>query len=144
MGCWVNFQRANQENMRFAYAMINHLQDEMAFAVGLEPIGPRIQIPQNTYVANAPVTMNTTNNIRVEAGSQVGQINAGSINYLNRAVSELNLAGAGVLASALQSFTQAVVDSKELEVESQRQSWTYFAPQWTNLRSLKSREISQF
>jgi hypothetical protein len=121
MDCWATFQRTNQENMRFAFAMINHLQDEMAFTVGLPSLGPKLQIPQATYIGSAPVTMNTTNNIHVESGSQVGQINAGSIVYLDRVVSEFKAGGAGEFATAMQTFTQAIIDSRELEAASQSQ-----------------------
>src|SRR5467141_3505033 len=121
MECWSIFQRTNQENVRLAFAMMNHLQDEMAFAVGLPRIGPRIQIPLPTYIGSAPVTMNTTNNIHVESGSQVGQINAGAIVYLDRAVSEFKTGGADELATAIQTFTQAVIDGRELEAASQSQ-----------------------
>jgi hypothetical protein len=121
MECWATFQRTNQENLRLSFAMINHLQDEMAFSMGLRHSSPRIQIPQATYIGSAPVTMITTNNIHVESGSQVGQINAGSIVYLDRVVSEFKAGGAGEFAAAMQTFTQAVIDSQELEATSQSQ-----------------------
>src|SRR5258706_1025851 len=114
MECWAIFQRTNQENMRLALAMRDHLEDEMADMVGLPRLTPRIQIP-------VPVTMNTTNNIHVESGSQVGQINAGSIVYLDRTVSEFKSGGAGQIATAMQTFTQAVIDSREIDVASQSQ-----------------------
>ncbi len=88
---------------------------------GLPRIGPRIQIPLPTHIKNARVNINTTNNIRVQPGSQVGQINAGALVYLNRAVTNFNSMGNRKFAAALQDFTQGVVDSKELPPESQRQ-----------------------
>jgi hypothetical protein len=103
-------------------SMINYLQDEMDDMFGLPRRGPRIQPPpQPMYIRNAPMTMNTTNNIRVESGSQVGQINAGAIVYLDRAVTTFNNAGLHDMASALQSFAQAVVESAELTSESQKE-----------------------
>jgi hypothetical protein len=119
MECWAIFQRTNQESQRLNFAMLNHIQDQMDDIVGLPRRGPRIQVPMPTYVASAPITMNTTNNIHVESGSQVGQINAGAIVSLDRAVSSFNDAGLRETASALQSFTQQVVDSHELSAESQ-------------------------
>jgi hypothetical protein len=83
MECYGIFSRSAAEQQRLAMSMINYLHDEMAFMVGLPSSGPKIQIPMPTYVANAPLTMHTTNNIHVESGSQVGQINAGAIVYLN-------------------------------------------------------------
>ena len=65
--------------------------------------------------------MNTTNNIRVEPGSQVGQINAGALVYLNKAVTAFNSAGFAELASALRDFTQQIVDSQELSSQNQKQ-----------------------
>lgn len=82
-------------------------------------MGPRIEIPRPTYIGNA--TMNTTNNIRVEPGSQVGQINAGALVYLNKAVTAFNDAGHADFASALREFTQQVVDCKELQAQNQQQ-----------------------
>jgi hypothetical protein len=110
-----------QENQRIAMSMINYLQDEMAFVTGLPPMGPRIRVPMPTYIASAPVTMNTTNNIHVESGSQVGQINAGSIVYLDKVVTTLNGAGQREFAATLQTFTQQVIDSRELSAESQKE-----------------------
>jgi hypothetical protein len=121
MECWALYQRTIQENQRLSFAFLNYLQDEMAFVAGLPNLGPRLQVPLPTYIKNAPITMNTTNNIRVESGSQVGQINAGAIVYLDRAVSNFNGAGLGQLATALQSFTQQIIDSRELSADSQRE-----------------------
>ena len=80
-------------------------------------MGPRIQIPAE----NAPITMNTTNNIRLEAGSQVGQINAASVVYLDRAVSVFNGAGRQDLAKELRTFTEEVLASKDLSQDAQKQ-----------------------
>jgi hypothetical protein len=121
MECWALYQRTIQENQRLSFAFLNYLSDEMAWLAGLPSTGPRLEVPLPTYVKNAPVTMNTTNNIHVESGSRVGQINAGAIIYLDRAVSTFNSAGLNQLASTLQSFTQQVVDSNELSAESQRE-----------------------
>lgn len=106
--------------MRLDFAMLNYLQDQMAFVAGVPNIGPRIQVPTPAYIANAPVTMNTTNKIHVEAGSQVGQINAGAIVYLNRAVTSFSSAGMREVAAALQGFSQQVVESGELSAEAQK------------------------
>jgi hypothetical protein len=121
MECWGIYQRTMLENQRIAMSMINFLQDEMDFVAGLQPMGPRIRVPMPTYVASAPVTMNTTNNIHVESGSQVGQINAGSIVYLDKVVTNLNGAGQKEFAATLQAFTQQVVDSKELSPNAQKE-----------------------
>lgn len=84
-------------------------------------MGPRIQVPMPTYIGNAPLTMNTTNNIKVESGSQVGQINAGAIVYLNSAVTTFNSTGMKDLAAALQTFTQEALDSRELSADAQKE-----------------------
>ena len=56
--------------------------------------------------------MNTTNNIRVDPGSKVGQINAGALIYLDHAVSVFSDAGNRELAAELQAFVQQIVYSK--------------------------------
>lgn len=117
MECWATYQRTIQENQRLSFAFLNHLEDEMASMMGLPRRGSRIQIPLPTYIESAPVTMNTTNNIRVEPGSLVGQINAGSLVYLDHAVTTFNSHGLKEFASALQAFTQQVVDSRELSTQ---------------------------
>jgi hypothetical protein len=121
MRCWTAYQNTIQENQRLNFAFMNYLQDEMAFVVGLPRIGPRVRVPMPTYIDKAPITMNTTNNIQVEAGSQVGQINAGALVYLNKAVTAFNKTGQPDVADALRSFTQQVVDSKNLKSEDQQQ-----------------------
>jgi hypothetical protein len=120
MECYNGYQKNALEGVRLSFALMNYLNDEMADMVGL-PTGPRIEIPQPTYIGSAPVTMNTTNNIRVEPGSHVGQINAGAIVYLNRAVSGFNKAGFHDLASAVQSFSQSVLEGKDLSAGAQKQ-----------------------
>jgi hypothetical protein len=114
--------RQMMQMLPFLFSMINYAQDQAAAMVGLPRIGPRLQIPAPpTIVRSAPVTMNTTNNIHVESGSQVGQINAGSIVYLDKAVSAFTGAGMKEIGDALQSFTQAVVDSKQIDAATQKE-----------------------
>src|SRR5437879_2439764 len=62
MRCWTAFQNSMQENQRLNFAFLNFLQDQMASVAGLPSMGPRLRVP----MARAPITMNTTNNIRVE------------------------------------------------------------------------------
>jgi len=119
MECWATFQRTMNETQRLNYAMLNYLSEEMEYVAGLRSTPPRLQVPVPNYIKSAPVTMNTTNNIHVEAGSQVGQINAGAIVYLNKAVSTFSAAGLKDLAAGLQGFSQQVVDSKELSAAAQ-------------------------
>ncbi len=117
-------QRVQQmmQMMPFLFSMINYAQDQTADIVGLPRTGPRLQIPSPpTFVRSAPVTMNTTNNIHVESGSQVGQINAASIVYLDKAVSAFTGAGMKEIGDALQSFTQSVVDSKQIDAATQKE-----------------------
>ena len=121
MDCWATYQRTMQENQRLNFVFMNYLEDQMAAAVGLPRLTPPIKIPMPTYVKSAPITMNTTNNIRVEAGSQVGQINAGALVYLDRVVTTFKSLRNREFAAGLQDFIQKVVDSKELAPESQKQ-----------------------
>src|SRR5579864_7086934 len=88
--CWNAFQQNLHQSQMMNFAMLNYLQDEMAWMAGLPMRNqPRIRIPQPTYLTGA-VNMNTTNNIKVESGSQVGQINAGAIVFLDHCVTALN------------------------------------------------------
>ena len=66
--------------------------------------------------------MNTTNNIKVESGSTVGQINAGAINVLDNVVTNLSQTGHEDFGAALQQFTQAVINSAELSAETQKET----------------------
>jgi len=66
--------------------------------------------------------MSTTNNIRVGPGSQVGQINAGALVFLDRCVTTLNQRQESrQLADALKEFAQRVVDSQDVSADSQKQ-----------------------
>jgi hypothetical protein len=115
MDCWEKFKRTSLEEQRQNFAYMNYLSRMMAWQIGLPHTAPDIEIPQPT------MTLNTTNNIHVASGSQVGQINAGAIIFLDQVVSGLNKSGHAELASLLQSFTQLVADSKELTLQTQQQ-----------------------
>lgn len=115
MDCWEKYNRTLLEQQRQRFAFMNYLSRMIAWQVGMPHTAPDIQIPQ------AIMTLNTTNNIHVEGGSQVGQINAGAIIFLDQAVSHLNSGGAKELAALLQTFTQQVADSKELTLEAQKE-----------------------
>jgi hypothetical protein len=115
MECWALYQRTIQESQRQNMAYINYLSRMMSWQVGLPHTAPDIEVPE------PPMTLNTTNNIHVASGSQVGHINAGAIIFLDRAVTSLNQTGHQELASLLKAFTQQVADSKELGEQSQQQ-----------------------
>ena len=123
MGCWNTYQSNIRESLRYSMSFINYLNDEMYDMLGFSTgRRPRLQLPPpSTYIQSAPVTLNTTNNIRVESGSHVGQINAGAILYIDRAVTSLNKVGQHDFALALQGFTQAVVESNVIAAESQKE-----------------------
>jgi hypothetical protein len=124
--CLDHFNQQREQSLAmlpFLFSMINYAHDSAAAVVGLPRIGPRLQIPAPpTIVRSAPVTMNTTtNNIHVESGSQVGQINAGSIVYIDKAVSAFSGVGMKDVGEALQAFTQSVVDSKQVDAATQKE-----------------------
>jgi hypothetical protein len=123
MECWGIYHRTVQENQRLNLAVMNHLEDQIAASIGMPRLTPRIEIPLPTYYGDVHMntTNNTTNNIKVESGSQVGQINAGSLVYLDRAVSNFNQGGVPALGEALKDFTQSVVDSTDLSADQQHQ-----------------------
>jgi len=118
--CWNEHQRNLNQTLALDMAMLSHLEQQMSWIAGVPHTGPTLHVPQPTYV-HAPISMKTTNNIRVESGSQVGQINAGAINYLNTVVTTFNEVGAASLATALREFTQAVVDSTDISAKAQKE-----------------------
>ena len=102
-------------------SMANYYSDLMSDMVGLPRMGPYIDTPQpTTVIQQGPTNLNTINNIKVESGSQVGQLSAGAIVYVDRAVTVFGQIGNEELAKSLRGFTQAVVDSNELNIETQR------------------------
>ncbi len=119
--CWSVVQQNNLAAMHAGMAMINYYGDLMADMVGLPRTGPHIRIPTPTILQGGPINLGTINNIRVERGSQVGQINAGAIVTIDRAVSIFNKGGQAELAQALQGFTQAVLDNNEIGRDAQKQ-----------------------
>jgi hypothetical protein len=115
MDCWEKFKAVSLQEERQRFAYMNYLQRLMAWQVGLPHTAPDIEIPEPT------MTLNTTNHIHVASGSQVGQINAGAIIFLDQVVSGLNDSGHAELGALLQSFTQQVADSKDLTLETQKE-----------------------
>ena len=118
--CWNTVQQAHINMLNQLNAMQNYHMDLMADMVGLPRMGPYVETPQPTYIQQANTNLNTTNNIRVESGSQVGVISAGALSYVDKAVTVFNKSGNQDLAKELREFAQAVVDSTEVAVETQR------------------------
>jgi CCR4-NOT transcriptional regulation complex NOT5 subunit len=98
------------ENM----AMINYLQDSIAYTTGVPgSTPPRIQIPV-PIVNNAPVTQNTHNNIHVE-NSVVGSINTAQVGRINVAMNDISNGNDESVKLAIKTITEAMVNSSELE-----------------------------
>ena len=119
--CMDTIQQIHNTKLNQLNAMANYYSDLMAETVGLPRMGPYIETPQpTTVIQQGPTNLNTINNIRVESGSQVGQISAGAIVSVDHAVTVFAQKGNEELAKHLSEFTQAVLDSKELNLETQR------------------------
>ena len=109
----INSMRNNQlEDM----AMINYLQDSIAYTLGMpgsQP--PRIQIPV-PVVHNAPVTHNTHNNIRVE-NSVVGSINTAQVDRISVAMNNITNNDNDDVVQAIKAITEAMVNTTGLDNE---------------------------
>ncbi|MDY0747791.1 hypothetical protein SNE35_25035 [Paucibacter sp. R3-3] len=89
--------------------MLNYLSDQISASVGLPPMGPRFQSrPRPVVVAGAKL-----NNINV-SNSVVGTINTGSIGTVDQSISALVQIGEPVLADALTTLSEAVLQSGDL------------------------------
>lgn len=113
----INSIRGNQlESM----AMINYLQDSIAYtmgAPGAQP--PRIQVPV-PIVHNAPVTHNTHNNIHVE-NSVVGSINTAQVGRISVAMDNITNNDNESVVEAIKAITEAMVNTAELNNETKDQ-----------------------
>lgn len=98
-------QRQLDENAR----MLNYLTGQMESVVGLPygSLGPRMAVRSQTQ----PVTLN---NIHIDR-SNIGAVNTGQAGRIDAVVTYTNQAGDPALAQALKYFTQAVIDSKEID-----------------------------
>ena len=111
-----SIQGRQLENM----AMMNYLQDSIAYtlgAPGAQP--PRIQVPV-PIVHTAPVTHNTHNNIHVE-NSVIGLINTAQVGRINVAMDNIVNNDDELIVEAIKAVTEAIVNTTELNNETKNQ-----------------------
>jgi hypothetical protein len=89
----------------------NSLRDEMDAIVGLRTFDRIVIPPPPRMVQSGPMVFN---NIRVE-NSTVGVINTGDVKSIDSVVSTAKTAGNEGLASALKDFTEAVLNTVDLQ-----------------------------
>jgi hypothetical protein len=95
-----------------AKQLINFLQDQMAFTVGLPPMGARFPEPRPPVLQSfAPMT-----NFNI-TGGVVGAVNTGAIQQLDVDISGIRQEGHADLAEALKIFAQAILDDRTLAAE---------------------------
>lgn len=109
LDCYFKFSQIQQQQMENKERMMNYLADEMAFTVGLPPMGPRFPPrPQPVVVAGAKL-----HNIHVN-NSVVGTINTGSIGTVDQSISALVQSGEPALAEAIKGLSEAILQSGDL------------------------------
>jgi len=109
LDCYLKFSQILQQQIENEERMMNYLSDEMAFAVGLPPIGPRFPPrPQPVVVAGAKL-----HNINV-SNSVVGTINTGSIGTVDQSISALVQCGESGIAEAIKSLSEVILKSGDL------------------------------
>ncbi len=103
---WSQIQQQDRENNE---RMINYLQDQMAYTVGLPQTGPRFPPrPQSVVIAEAKL-----HNIHV-SNSVVGFINTGSIGTVDQSISALIQTGKPEMADAVKNLSEAILRSGDL------------------------------
>lgn len=109
LDCYFKFSQIQQQQVENNERMMNYLSDEMAFTVGLPPMGPRFPArPQSVVVAGAKL-----HNIHV-SNSVVGTINTGSIGTVDQSITALVQGGEPALAEAIKGLSEAILQSGDL------------------------------
>ncbi len=109
LDCFERHQNLIQRQLEESARVMNYATGQMELLAGLPPgsLGPRMHI----LSAPQPVTFN---NIRIDR-SNVGVVNTGQAGRIDAVVTYSEETGHPELAKALADFTQAVVDSKDVE-----------------------------
>lgn len=109
LDCYFKFSQIKQQEIENHEREINYLSDQMAFSVGLPPMGPRYPArPQPVVVAGAKLQNIHVNN------SVVGTINTGSIGTVDQSISALVQGGEPALAEAIKALSEAILQSGDL------------------------------
>jgi len=105
LNCYERHHAIVQQEIENNLAMANQAAAEMESLTGF-PV-PRIAIPPRVQ----PMTFN---HIRIDR-SNVGVVNTGHAHQIDAVVTTTEKAGDSQLSQALREFTQAVIDSNEIE-----------------------------
>lgn len=109
LDCYFKFSQMQQQEIENNERMMNYLSDQIWATTGLPPMGPRFPPrPQPVIVAGAKL-----HNIHVN-NSVVGAINTGSIGTVDQSISTLVQGGEPVLAEAIKSLSEAILQSGDL------------------------------
>ncbi len=108
---WKHEQTRQMEFQRQA-AMVNYLSAHMDSITGLPGLSPMINIPQPVVHQRAI----SFNNIKVD-NSIVGSINTAQVKQIDVTMDNIRTGGNKEIADNLKSFTQAVLESNEINAE---------------------------
>ncbi|MBI2470332.1 MAG: hypothetical protein HYV59_03705 [Planctomycetes bacterium] len=110
LSCYSQFTQNMQAELEGHERMLNYLSDQIAFKVGVPPMGPRFPPrPKPAQISGVKL-----NNINV-SNSVVGTINTGVIGSVDQTISALIQLGEPSLAEAIKTLTEAVVGSGDLD-----------------------------
>jgi hypothetical protein len=112
-------QQAQNDQLRNLMSLHNLFAAEFDYISGI-PGTPRIQIPQPPVQATIQQGPMTFNNFSISE-SKIGVINTGDVQRIDVAMENLKQIGAAELVSALQEFTQSVLNCNEIQPDQKNQ-----------------------
>jgi len=109
LSCFSKHSQLMQREIENNERMMNFASDQIAFSIGMPPIGPRFP-PRPQPVSISGVELN---NIHV-SNSVVGAINTGTIGAIDQTISALIQLGEPAVAEAIIKLSEAIVSSNDL------------------------------
>lgn len=114
--CYVKMSQVLQAESENAMRAYNLACDEIEAMTGFYGISPKFSLPTKPiYQYNA-----YSNHINIDR-SVIGVLNTGTIGYINNALTYHSSAGNQELTNAIKEFTEAVVNSGSLTVETKNE-----------------------
>ena len=112
-------QEMQQEQLRNLMALYNNAAAQFDFAAGIPGFTPRMQIPDPTIrtIQQGPMTFNHFD----ISESKIGVINTGEVQRIDVAMELIEQGGSADLATAIQEFTQTVINSDKLSTLSKNE-----------------------
>jgi hypothetical protein len=108
--CWTKLLSGLTQCHRIMAETVNYLSDEMSFAAGMPPIGPRFALPPAPVVYAGDTVLN---NVDI-SNSNIGALNTGTIASIDSAVGYLASNRQEPIATALKDLTEGIASSDEL------------------------------